>query len=85
MLHLSVRAILRRAGEAPPVVSPAGVRFADASVGGRVNDRDVGGHSLAGEGWLRTELERIRSGGALPYGVAIAIGGCYALLISLGG
>lgn len=34
---------------------------------------------------LRIEAERIRSGSPLPYGVAIAVGGCYALLMSLGG
>lgn len=33
----------------------------------------------------RAELERIRSGCPLPYGVAIAVGGCYTLLLSLGG
>jgi len=34
---------------------------------------------------VRVELERIRSGGPLPYGVAIMFGGAYALLRTLGG
>jgi len=35
--------------------------------------------------WIRAELARIRRREPMPYGVAIAAGGCYGLLMSLAG
>ena len=44
----------------------------------------VGMASIAARVW-RVEMRRIRAGGPLPYGVAIMVGGGYALLGTLGG
>ena len=47
--------------------------------------RRAGEHVSPASGWLGAELARMRSGEAMPYGVAIAAGGCYVLLMSLRG
>lgn len=70
LLHLGLRGLLRERWAGLPVAETV------------ANSTDVG-FSFARA--LRVESERIRSGGPLPYGIAIAIGGCYSLLISLGG
>lgn len=38
-----------------------------------------------GEGVFQAEFRRMRAGAPLPYGVALAVGGSYALIGSLGG
>lgn len=111
VLHLSLRAVLRRMAPSRecagvnwpvgPLAFDAGVktpRFASSGVvpsgvvpsgvvpsGAVPSGAASSGAAAFADGVLKTELERIRSGCPLPYGIAIAVGGCYALLNSLGG
>lgn len=53
----------------------------------RVGNDGMAGAELGGapSRFVPAELARIKSGAPLPYGVALAAGGCYVLLRSLGG
>ena len=75
-----------------------GIRWSGSAMwyGSAMNDvpAATGGDNVAGNGaapappdsgWVGAELARMRLGDPMPYGVAIAVGGCYVLLMSLGG
>lgn len=81
MLHLVLRRVI-------PKGRTRGVQGVQASdlAGVEAPSVDVSPSDGApARGVLRAELARIRRGEPMPYGVAIAVGGCYALLLSLGG
>lgn len=94
VLHLSLRAILRRTSGPS---ARAGVNWSGVNLSGVLSASEAGvqapqaassgvippGVGPFAGGALKTELERIRSGCPMPYGIAIAVGGCYALLHSL--